>query len=296
MSEKTSIKSYIFFICENCDFKCSKRCNFEAHKLTRKHQKYVDGNENGNYFQQKNAASKYVCEKCEKSYIYKSGLSRHKKKCNLIYLKDSNSDELKTMIIELVNQNKELINTIHTQSSHINELIPKVGNTINNTNNTNNINQKFNINVFLNEQCKDAINMDEFINKIEITLDQLDITKNKGLTEGLSNVFLENMNKLSIYERPIHCTDVKRETLYIKNDDNWEKDKDNTKIKRAIKSTSNKQYKTLQQWKKVNPDFLEDDVKQEYFAKAISALGKPIASASEKIIKKLCPQINCAKN
>ena len=131
--------------------------------------------------------------------------------------------------MKMIHENQELRN-------QVTELIPKVGNTINKP--------RFNINIFLNEQCKDALTMNEFIDKIKVTLDDLLITKNKGLTEGVSNIFIENMNKLSVHERPMHCTDVKRETVYIKCEDEinkngnskWEKDKENRKLKESIKS------------------------------------------------------------
>ena len=138
----------------------------------------------------------------------------------------------------LVNQQRQLLEQqkqIGIQQKQLGDMVPKIGNNITN-NNTANIKQKFNINIFLNEQCKDAINMNDFIKQIQLTLDNLDFTKNNGLTEGLSNIFIENMNKLSLYERPLHCTDNKRETLYIKDNDSWEKDKNKNKIKEAIKS------------------------------------------------------------
>ena len=115
------------------------------------------------------------------------------------------------------------------------ELIPQIGN-------NNNTNNKLNINVFLNTQCKDALNMDEFIQSIQVSMEQLEYTKKHGLEQGLSRTIMENINKLSLYERPLHCTDTKRETLYIKDNNNWERDKSKIKIKikEVIKSTSNK--------------------------------------------------------
>ena len=123
---------------------------------------------------------------------------------------------------------QSLKNLLIKQQDQIGELIPKVGN-----NNTN-IKQRFNVNIFLNEQCKDAINMHDFIKQIEVSLDNLLTTRDKGLSEGISNVFIENMNKLSLYERPLHCTDLKRETLYIKDNNVWEKDGDKSRIKSSI--------------------------------------------------------------
>ena len=202
------------------------------------------------------------------------------------------ANDYKDMILELVKENKEMRNMMVEQQKTIGELIPKVGNnnsTTNNTNNTNNtINQKFNINVFLNEQCKDAINMSDFIRNIEISLEQLDFTKTNGLEKGLSQVIMENMNKLSLYERPMHCTDTKRETIYIKDNDKWEKDKSKEKIKHAIRKTSNKNYMALTNWTKENPDFMKDDDKQMFYARAMSTLGKSMDGVDDKIVKKIC--------
>ena len=295
-------------VCELCDFKCSKYSNYKKHLATAKHR----FNENGNEKMPKNALSNNVCNFCGKEYKFISGLSRHKKKCikkqeleNKLCKDCSDVDVAsltslmtKDMIIDLIKENgiiKELIckqsEKIEKQHKQITEMLPKLNaiTNINNTiNNTANIKHKFNINIFLNEECKDALNMDEFISKIEVSLDQLDITKNKGLAEGLSNVILENMNKLSLYERPMHCTDVKRETLYIKENDAWEKDKDKTKIRKAIKSASGKQFKSLSKWTHENPDFKEDDMKQDYFARALSVIGKPTDTIDDKVIKKIC--------
>ena len=293
------------YYCSKCDFRCSKKSNYEAHLLTRKHNY---GN-NDNKKMPKNATA-YMCNICNKEYKFASGLSRHKKKCfesqelcqpitetSLINTNIVNSLS-KDMIVDLIKENseiKELIckqsEKIEEQNKQITELLPKINNTTNINNhitNNANVKQKFNINIFLNEQCKDALNMNDFINQIEVSLDQLDITNSKGLAEGLSNVLLESISKLSLYERPVHCTDIKRETLYIKDNNSWEKDSNKSKIKKAIKEASNKQYKTLQQWTQENPDLDENDKKQKYFAKTISAMGKDNDKTEDKVIKKIC--------
>lgn len=301
-------KMPVFYGCELCDFKCSKKSNLDKHFLTLKHK----NNENGNKKMPKNAASEFVCEFCEKEYKFISGLSRHKKTCKkrLEFEKNSCHDcsdisvetissmMTKDMILDLIKENgeiKELLykqnEKIEVQHKQITEMLPKLNSitNINNTiNNTANVKQKFNINIFLNEKCKDALNMDDFIKSIEVSLEQLDITKNKGLAEGLSNVIIENMNKLSLFERPLHCTDVKRETLYIKDNDTWEKDNNKEKIKKAIKTASGKQYQGLLKWTQENPDFKENDAKQDYFSHTVRAIGKPTDTIDEKVIKKLC--------
>ena len=157
-------------------------------------------------------------------------------------------------------------------------------------NGTGDICNKDNINIFLNEQCKDAINMSDFINSIQVSLEQLDYTKVNGIEKGITKILMDNINKLSKYERPIHCTDIKRETLYIKDDDKWEKDKTKEKIKKAINKTSNKNYPALINWRDSNPDYLECDDKAIYYAKTMSKIGKSVCDVEDKIIKTLCKE------
>ena len=192
------------------------------------------------------------------------------------------------MFITIIKENKELHKILLTQQNQITEMIPKIGN-----NNT--IKQKFNINFFLNEQCKDALTMEQFINKIEVSLSNLMLTKNKGLTEGISNIFIENMNKLSIRERPMHCTDTKRETVYIKSENIgtyplWEKDNENIKLKHAIKKVSHKQIKHIADWVEKHPDWEDNpDELEEYMVMTKNCTDDLTEKKrEEKIIKKLC--------
>ena len=180
-------------------------------------------------------------------------------------------------------QIQSLENLLTEATNTIKELTPQLGSYNNNT-----INNQYSINVFLNEKCKDAINMSDFIKSIEVSLEQLDFTKSHGLEKGISNLIMENMSKLSLYERPVHCTDNKRETLYIKDNDIWEKDSDKSRIKNVIKRTSSKNYEALSQWTKENPDFMDHDDKQFYYVKTMSTLGKPIETIDDKVVKKIC--------
>lgn len=301
------------FYCDFCKCNIVSKSKMDRHLLTDKHKNAI--------LETKKAKKGYdeiSCE-CGKIYKTKSGLWKHKKICNFLSnLNDKDSslnniynttsennnieDELyvknkimmnkdsdknnnyKDIICLLMQENKDFKNLLVKQQEQISELIPKIGN---NNNNTQNIKQKFNINIFLNEQCKDAINMNDFVKSIEISLEQLNSTNSGGLITGLSNAIIENMNKLSLYERPLHCTDSKRETLYIKDEDVWEKDKDKTIIKKAIKDISSKQYKTLQSWIEKNPDFKEIEEKQEYFTQTLANIGKDINEIDEKIIRKI---------
>ena len=235
----------------------------------------------------------FKCSNCDKIYKNRS-LYKHKKTCIYIEKNKPKDDENKNnsntiseeKIINLIQENnKDMVNAfINAQTETTNKLIdiiPKVNNT-----NTINNNQKFNINIFLNEQCKEAINMSDFISKIELNLENLDYSKRQGLEAGLTNVIIEHMKSLSLYERPIHCTDKKRETLYIKENDTWEKDIDKTKIKEAIKELNNSHYSLVKEWLDNNPDYMKHDDKQLYFAKILKTCGAVLDD--EKVIRKLC--------
>ena len=312
------------YICEKCDYSTDSKKDFNKHLGTAKHKKMTDainGEDFSNQLIPKNPENKiYTCVNCERKFKSNSGLWRHKKTCindeeneekceEIVEKKPDKELELKDMFLTVVNENKELRSmmveqqksmveqqkTIMEQSKQMTEIIPKLGNSTTNNNTINN-NQRFSINVFLNEKCKDAINMSDFIKSIEVSLEQLDFTKTNGLEKGLSQVIMENMNKLSLYERPVHCTDIKRETIYIKDNDTWEKDKSKEKIKNVIKKTSNKNYTALTNWTKENPDFMEHDDKQMFYAKAMSKLGKPIDGIDDKIVKKICNETYLKEN
>tara|TARA_Y100000591_G_scaffold16440_1_gene12357 strand:+ start:1201 stop:2148 length:948 start_codon:yes stop_codon:yes gene_type:complete len=292
-------KSSNKFICEKCNFETSRKSQYERHLLTDKHKrKQME-------IKKIQKVPDDVSCKCGRLFKTNSGLWKHKKKCNFIVeaqSTDTSSNKIdiphefqenqdyKEMFFKIMAENSEFKNLLITQQrqimdqqKQIGELIPKVGN-----NNNNTVKQKFNINIFLNEQCRDAINMNDFLKQIEVSLQQLDVTKTKGIAEGLSNVFIENMNKLSIYERPLHCTDAKRETLYIKENDVWEKDIDKSRIRAAIKDASITQYKTMQKWIDANPDYMEDQDKQKYFIDMVRHCGKDLNDIDDKIIRKIC--------
>uniref|UniRef100_A0A6C0AZE7 C2H2-type domain-containing protein n=1 Tax=viral metagenome TaxID=1070528 RepID=A0A6C0AZE7_9ZZZZ len=286
--------------CEICDYKCISTKDFNKHLMTKKHnaQKCSKMLKKNPFF---------TCE-CGKNYKHIQSMNRHKKRCFFEQQEKTNNRienlnqeiNYKEMFLKMINENKEL-------RCQISELIPKVGNNNNNNNSTTiNNKQKFNINIFLNEQCKDALTMNEFIDKIKITLDNLLVTKNKGLSEGVSNIFIENMNKLSLHERPIHCTDVKRETVYIKSgglgmgDDfpQWEKDEANIKLKQAISKVSDTQRKNLDLWVQKHPNWKENSVDQDEYMMLIKNCTDDLKenNKEEKVIKKLCNSIYLNNN
>ena len=310
MTYKILQKNANIFRCETCDFVTGNKFNYLKHLDTRKHKILTKTDTN----LAKDATPNFVCL-CGKSYKHRQSLYAHKKVClkmdvaigetalehsnvnenvNSIINNNNNvnneNNDFKDLVCKMMTENNEikamLIKENQELRSQIKELIPKVGN--NNTITNNNINNKFNIQIFLNEQCKDAINIKDFIESIKISLQQLEQIQNKGLVDGLATAILENIGRLSLYERPIHCTDIKRETLYIKHDDIWEKDETKQNIKKAIKELSHKPYSTLKEWLDNNPNYMDDENKQNYFIQTTRSLGQKCESIDTKVIKKIC--------
>jgi len=291
MITENTQKNSLIHECKKCNFKTCKKNDYKRHLLTDKHKRLQNNDKSGV------ENKKYLCE-CGREYKYRQGLYNHRKTCKgekkeNIIIQSENKDEMKELVFKLISENQELKNTVLQENKElrkqISELIPKVGNTINSNNK-----QKFNINVFLNEKCKDALSMDEFIDKIEVSMKNLLTTKEKGQVYGISNIIMENMNKLSLYERPLHCTDKKRETLYVKNNE-WEKDDNKEHINKALKKVESKQLKNLNVWLEEHPNYMNNSVEQEEFAKLMSECGKSIDDGREKIIKKLCDNVYIEK-
>jgi hypothetical protein len=278
------------FYCELCDYNTCRQSQFDRHLLTLKHKNRVDYNKNTTKYNKK---SSNICE-CGKEYNHRASLYNHQKRCSYraelkpeLNVPKISSDMIVKLIQDnndiranLLKENLELRNQLNEQHKQITEMIPRIGN------NNNTLKQKFNINVFLNEKCKDALSMDEFIEKIEISMKDLLTTREKGQVQGISNIIIENINKLSLYERPLHCTDKKRETLYIKNQE-WEKDDNREYIGKALKKVESKQIKNIKIWLDEHPDYMNIPDQQEKFAKLISERGKSVDEYGEKIVKNL---------
>jgi hypothetical protein len=218
--------------------------------------------------------SHHACA-CGSVYKTRSGLWKHEKRC--LPIKIEPSANYKELVNQLLTDNRELRNFIIEQSkesyrvaienkkdtdSIMNKVIEccktTTQTTINQTN-TNNNNQKFNINVFLSEQCKDAINFSDFIKSIEVSREDLENNAQLGFVDGVSKILIEHLKLLNQTERPIHCTDIKRETMYIKDEDKWTREEDSTKINRAIQEVTRKSMISLMDWKEENPDYKDRD-------------------------------------
>ena len=186
----------------------------------------------------------------------------------------------------LINENKEFKDMLVNQQKQISEINPSIINNTNNTNNTNN--NQFNLNFFLNEQCKDAISINQFVESVQVTLENLMVTSDNGLGSGLIKLINDNLNKLSIYERPIHCTDKKRETIYIKYDKTWEKDKNKEGIYDLINKIENKQIKNMDLWTDIHPDYEESDELMSNYMRLINRCTSSIEMCRDKVVKYVC--------
>jgi hypothetical protein len=205
---------------------------------------------------------------------------------------DENIKITKDMFLKLINDNQEMIKIIKEQQQQINLIIPKISNagstTTNNNTTMNNTNNNFNLNFFLNEKCKDALNMSEFIESLKITLEDLQYSRSNGLVQGISNVMIRGLKELDIYKRPIHCTDVKRDTMYIKDKEKWEKDEKHEKMKNTIIKIANKERNAISAWVDINPDWFDTEEKQMEYLTLVNKVCEPIENDirnEKKIIK-----------
>lgn len=240
--------------CEACAFSTNSKRDYERHLDTLKHQNTT--NELHILPDNTDSNLQHKCIYCSKIYKHHSSLWKHKKQC-----KNKNNDDIsdlvkisdKELMIMILQESKELIKAIADMS--------KNNQTINNNSITNtNSNNSFNLNVYLNETCKNAMNISDFINNIKLTLNDLEYTGRQGYVAGISNIILNNLRSIDKTERPIHCSDLKRETLYIKNDDVWEKDNENKdKLTNAIKMIAFENIKNINEWKLQNPGCTDPD-------------------------------------
>ena len=255
--ENAEIQKNAEFMCINCHFKCCKNSEWIRHINTIKHVHRVNGNKMENAEIQKNAT--YIC-KCGKQFLSNSGLWKHKKSCVNDKVSKKQSKNTETTKDELINylikENKEFKNLIL-------EIVKKDNfnnHNITNSNNTNSLNKTFNLQFFLNETCKDAMNIMDFVDSIKLQLTDLEKVGEIGYVEGISNIITTNLKALDVTQRPIHCTDKKRETLYIKDEDKWEKEnEEKKKLKKVIKKVANKNILLLQKFKEAHPDCGKSD-------------------------------------
>jgi hypothetical protein len=284
------------YVCDFCDFSCNKQSNYNQHLLTSKHLKRYKMIQNDTNFQEKHA-EKYVCI-CGNTYKYHSGLWRHQKEC----VKNDKSDKEDTYKnIDTSNMNdKELIMMLIKENSELKNMmmeVIKTGTHNTTNNNCNNNNNSFNLNFFLNETCKDAMNIMDFVDSIKLQLTDLESVGELGYVKGLSNIIVKNLRALDVTKRPVHCSDAKREILYIKDNDVWEKeDPENPKMKKAVKYIAYKNTKLLPLWKQKYPECMQYDSsksdKYNYMViEAMGGMGDNEGEKINKIIKQIAKEV-----
>ena len=305
MEIKNAQKNAEKFNCLKCDYFTCKKSDFVRHQTTRKHSVSHDGNDLEIKNAQKRATS-YFC-KCGKCYKTYSGLWKHEKICQektsiIPYSPEINPE----LIISIIQQNKELQTLVIEQNKTIVELaktdkITNV-NSNNSINTVNSNNKTFNLNFFLNETCKNAMNLTDFMDSIQLQLSDLERVGNIGYVEGISEIIVKNLNSLDITQRPIHCTDKKRETLYVKDENKWEKeDLQNSNVRKLIKKVSRKNSLLMKTFREKNPDCVKSDSKyaDQYNKLVIEAMGGKGENDTEKedkIIKNISKVVSIEKN
>ena len=263
------------YFCDNCQFITDNKNDYNRHLVTRKHKQNIEGNKktqkNSNY------TSCYECT-CGKKYKNNSGLWKHKKTCdvdknkelsNKAFLEHFNENMTdKELIMYLLKENKEFKELILNQSNMMLEIVNKpstVNNNIQSTNtntNCNNKNQQFNLNVFLNEKCKDAMNISDFIDSIKVNDEDFENIGKLGYVQGISNIFIKNLQKLDECLRPMHCSDAKREVIYIKENNEWKKDENQKAVRHVIAMIAHKNFKYMPFWTDANPGVFDGSTKK----------------------------------
>jgi len=284
------------FNCEKCDFLCCKLSEWTRHLSTLKHQNDDKMMTNDDMATPKNADQlkiKNICI-CGKNYTYRQGLSHHKKQCSIIAAKNnSNKDELIDYLMKENSDLKTMVLDVCKQIQPSNSII---------NSNINSNNKTFNLNVFLNEQCKDAMNITDFVDSLQLQLSDLETVGKLGFVEGISNIIIKNLKAMDICKRPVHCSDSKREVMYIKDEDKWEKEcQENTKLRKAIKRIAYKNTKMLPVFREKHPDCNKSESKysdqyNKLIIEAMGGKGDNDVEKENKIIKNIAKEVIIDKN
>jgi hypothetical protein len=295
--QKTNDNSEYKFYCNFCDYGTSKKSSFDDHLVSARHKNRRLGDS-----KLTNSAAilpntyKFICSNCSRPYQSRNGLWKHQKKC----IEDS-VEENSANIKESLLSDKELMMMLVKQNSQLMEVLKNGTNNSNHSHNTNNNhshNKTFNLQFFLNETCKDAMNINDFVSSIKPQLEDLEATGRLGYVEGISNIILNNLKTLQIHDRPIHCSDQKREVIYIKDNNEWTKEEDNKPIlTKAIKKIANENIKNIKEWQNEYPDCTNADSRNNNLDLKIVSNSMSGGSAEEsskninKIISNVAKQV-----
>ena len=312
MTDTLAQKSAEIFYCVCCDLKCSKKSDLLRHRLTRKHQNTDKILTNTDIFCAKRAKSAdqtFDCE-CGKKYKHRQSLFTHYKSCTSKKpLPNKESENLPPQTVSLNKDN--LITYLMKENNEFKEMIVEQNKMVmkmcenpclinNSTINSNN--KTFNLNIFLNEHCKDAMNITDFVDSLKLQLSDLESIGKLGFVEGISNIIVKNLKALDIHKRPVHCSDSKREVMYIKDEDKWEKENDDkNKLRKAIKKIANKNSRLLPAFKEKHPDCGKSNSKysdqyNKLIVEAMGGSGNEDVDNENKIIKKLSKEVAIDKN
>jgi hypothetical protein len=284
------------YFCECCEYITNNKKDYSKHLLTSKHQNETNETKlKQNIPKNPKKSQNYECI-CGNIYKSRTSLWRHKKQCEVI-IEEKNEPSDKELIMMLIKENSDLKNMV----LDVCQKIQPLNNTVN-SNNVNSHNKTFNLNVFLNEHCKDAMNITDFVDSLKLQLSDLESVGKLGFVNGISNIIVKNLNSLEETKRPIHCTDTKREVLYIKDEDKWEKDNEtNNKIRKVIKKVADKNARLLPEFKKEHPDCNKSSSKfsDQYntlIVESMGGSGDNDLEKEDKIIRNIAKEVTIDKN
>jgi hypothetical protein len=309
LGNKNQQNSAMKYYCNICHYGTSRKCNYNTHLISMRHSVNSSKETFGNEIQQKFSKIQLICEECNKEFKTSSGLWKHKKKCiteNNTKVDSNNSIEITPeLIFSLIKQNNDFQQTIIEQNKTIVELSKNgTNNTINNNNNNNinSHNKTFNLQVFLNETCKDAMNISDFVESVKLQVSDLEHVGQVGYIEGISNIIIKNLKALDVNKRPVHCADQKREVMYVKEDNVWEKeDEANKKLRKAIRMIAHKNICMFKAFREKYPDCEEYDSKKNsqyniIVYESMGGKGDNDYEKNTKIIKKIAKVVGIEKS
>ena len=308
LGAKKGKKGQIEYYCENCDFICSKKYSWNRHILTSKHVKEMQEMKENDFGAKKGKKEQtYLCSKCKKCFQTNSGLWKHNKICNVsendtneTAIQELNNQITPELVMSILHQNKEFQQMLIEQNKTIIEL--SKNNSITNNGNINSHNKTFNLQVFLNETCKDAMNIMDFVNSLKIELSDLENVGNVGYVNGISSIIVKNLNLLDETKRPVHCADTKREVMYVKDDNKWEKDNENkSQMRKIIKHATHKNSKLLKEYKAKYPGCEKSESKYSYaydklIVETFGGKGDDEIGKENKIIRNIAKNVTISKD
>ena len=296
LDDKLMLKLCSRFSCKNCDYNTDKKSSYDNHIVSNRHKRITNGLQMGQNYAQI-MPEIFTCT-CGKQYKHRQGLWKHKKKCTNITIQDLANEEKQQQLIEyllkensefkqlMIDQHKQMLE----QNKHMIEMSKNAGH--HNTNNSHNTtNNSFNLQFFLNETCKDAMNIMDFVSQLQVGTKDLEETGRLGFANGISKIFINGLKKINVNDRPIHCSDAKRETLYIKNNDEWFNDK--VILTNALKHVAYKNMKQISEWTKEHPGCRDSDSREnnKYLRIVSEAMSGSTAEETNKNYTKIIKNI-----